>query len=744
MAKRYADIIIDILHQDLDKTFQYIIPEMLQDKIAIGTSVEVPFGKGNKLIKGFVINISNKPQIDPSKLKEIHKSSNEKVNIESQLIQLALWMSNQYSSTIISALKTVLPIHQKIKHKEEKRIHLVIDDTKCKELIESAKKKNHVAILRLMETLKEKSNLDYTYVTKNLKIPLATLKKLELNQIIEIISKENYRKPHNFNKNQSYTQPTIFQQKIIDEVVSDYYSEKFKTYLLHGVTGSGKTEVYMRIIEEVLNSGRQAIVLIPEISLTHQTVKRFYERFGEKVGVIHSKLSQGERYDQYVQAKNGAIQIMVGPRSALFAPFENLGIIIIDEEHETTYKSDTTPKYHSKEVAIKRAEISNASVVLGSATPSMESYTEALEGNYKLLELKERIDNRPLPTVSIVDMREELIQGNKSMLSESLRSSILDRLNKKEQIILFINRRGYSRFVSCRECGFVIKCDHCDVAFTYHNNGKLICHYCGKNISMPSTCPSCKSKYIKQFGTGTQKVEEYIQKEFPRARILRMDTDTTSKKDSYEQILTKFGDGRADILIGTQMVAKGHDFPNVTLVGVLAADLSLYMNDYRSSERTFSLLTQVAGRAGRGAIKGDVIIQTYSPEHFSIQNARMQDYNNFYNEEISYRRIMNYPPFTNIMVILLISEDENLVIKTSYELVNLIKNMLDSTNCDIIGPTPASISKMNNLFRQVIYIKAEEYNRLLEIKKKIEIINVENNKYNNMAMQFDFNPLFSY
>jgi primosomal protein N' (replication factor Y) len=420
-----------------------------------------------------------------------------------------------------------------------------------------------------------------------------------------------------------------------------------------------------------------------------------------------------------------------------------LGLIIIDEEHETTYKSETQPKYHAKEVAIKRAELANASVVLGSATPSLETYYEALKGTYKLIELNNRIDHKALPSVDIVDMRQELLEGNKSMLSDRLRTAIEDRLSKKEQIILFINRRGFARFVSCRNCGCALKCDHCDVAYTYHNTGQLVCHYCGKEINVPSICPECGSKHIRQFGIGTQKVEAYIQSEFKEAKILRMDMDTTSKKNSYEDILTKFSRQEADVLIGTQMVAKGHDFPNVTLVGILAADLSLYMNDFRSSERTFNLLTQVAGRAGRGKIPGEVVVQTYSPEHFSIECAKTQDYKKFYNEEIQYREFMNYPPYSNIMTLLMTSKNENELIRGSELIGKAIEFTLDPSSYEIIGPTAAAIGKINDVYRRILYIKSKEYDMLLKGKKQIETILNQYKQYNSINIQFDFNPLFT-
>lgn len=740
MSNYYADIIINISHQEVNKIFQYIIPEELKNKVEIGSPVMVPFGKGNKLIQGYIIDISTEAQISESKLKKIEKILENNTMIETNLIQLAFWMSKRYGSTIISALKTVLPIQQKVRNKESKtvKLNLSIEDTN--ELIVEFKKKNYIAMEKLLKELVKKPNIEQEFINKALKISNDTLRRMEKKGIITITNEQIIRRPYKFKKEKNQIEPTINQKRIIQSIIDDYSKGIRNTYLLHGITGSGKTEIYMRIIEYILNIGRQAIVLIPEIALSYQTMKSFYERFGSRVGVLHSKLSMGERYDQYKLAKEGKIDIMVGPRSALFSPFENIGVIIIDEEHETTYKSETHPKYNAKEVAMKRAELSNGSVILGSATPSLESYYNAINGSYKLLELKERIDKRQLPEVDIIDMRQELTEGNKTILSYKLRESIKLRLNNKEQIILFINRRGFSRFVSCRKCGFVIKCNHCDIAYTYHNSGQLICHYCGRTMYKPSKCPECGSKYIKEFGAGTQKVEAYISNEFKNAKILRMDADTTSRKHSYEKILTAFSNKEADILIGTQMVAKGHDFPNVTLVGVLAADLSLYMNNFRANERTFNLLTQVAGRAGRGKQKGEVIIQTYSPEHFSIKCAKNQNYKQFYKEEIQFREIMKYPPFTNILSIMLVSKNEDKLIKYSFDLAkNIQTNNL--FGYEVVGPASAPVAKLNDYYRKLIMIKSKDYNHLIKVKNQIETIVEEKVEYKDIIIQFDFNPM---
>ncbi len=487
-----------------------------------------------------------------------------------------------------------------------------------------------------------------------------------------------------------------------------------QTVLVHGVTGSGKTEVYIQLVEDVIARGEQAIILVPEISLTSQTVERFIRRFGEMVSVTHSRLSLGERLDQWKKALAGEIKIMIGPRSAIFTPFSSLGIIIIDEEHENTYKSETTPKYHTKEVAQKICELStnNCITILGSATPSVDTYFEAKKGTIKLIELKNRVNKTP-PTINIVDMRTELEEGNRSIFSRALLREIETNLNNKEQTILFLNRRGHSTFVSCRRCGEVLTCDNCSVSYTYHlNNSNLVCHYCGKQMKMPTNCPVCDSSFIRHFGAGTEKVETSILKLFPHARVLRMDLDTTSKKFSHERILKQFASGEADILIGTQMIAKGHDFPNVSLVGIVAADLSLNMGDYRSSEITYQLISQVAGRAGRAEILGRAIIQTYSPENFSITCASTGNFSAFYHAEISIRERLNYPPFSNIFVILFTGINEKNIIVLIYKLINIMKAYNKKDQFEILGPSPALISKINKQYRWKLLVKCVDEEKL--------------------------------
>ena len=495
------------------------------------------------------------------------------------------------------------------------------------------------------------------------------------------------------------------------------------TYLIHGITGSGKTEVYMEFISHVVGAGKQVIVLIPEISLTWQTVMRFYRRFGNRVSVLNSRMSAGERYDQYERARTGDIDMIIGPRSALFAPFERLGLIIIDEEHENSYKSELSPRYDAREAAAMRAKISGASLVLGSATPSLESYTKALKGEYRLLTLKERAKAQAsLPKAEVVDLREELKSGNRSIFSRRLKELIEDRLSKGEQTMLFINRRGYASFVSCRSCGEALKCPHCDVTLTLHRDGQMRCHYCGHTAPQPKRCPSCGSPYIAPFGTGTQKIEELAVKMFPQARVLRMDMDTTSKKGGHQEILSSFGRGEADILIGTQMIVKGHDFPKVTLVSALAADLSLYASDYRCSEETFALLTQAAGRAGRGDRLGTMVIQTYQPDHYSILTAAKQDYEAFYSQEMAFRRMLGYPPAMGLLTIQLQSPREDALAGAADMLFASLESLKEKGEeaPAFIGPVNAPIYKVNDIYRKILYIKHENYDILIQIRKMAE------------------------
>ena len=570
----------------------------------------------------------------------------------------------------------------------------------------------------------------------------ATLKSLQSQGIISIERESYYRNPVKLETiREAGKMLSEEQSRIREKVLGDFDQGIRKTYLVHGITGSGKTEVYLSLIEGMIKRGKQCIVLIPEIALTFQTLLRFYKRFGDRVSVMNSTLSAGEKYDQCERARRGELDVIIGPRSALFVPFPNLGMIVIDEEHEPSYKSETMPKYHARETAEYLASIKNASLVLGSATPSLESYYRAKEGRYELFTLNRRLTGGSLAPVSIVDLRQELRSGNRSIFSRKLQELMEERLQKKEQIMLFLNRRGYAGFVSCRSCGHVMKCPHCDVSLSQHLGGRLVCHYCGYETADPRKCPECGSPYILGFKAGTQQIEQQLHKRFPGIRVLRMDGDTTKKKDSYEKILTAFSEGEADVLVGTQMIVKGHDFPNVTLVGVLAADLSLNDSDYRAGERTFQLLTQAAGRAGRGSKPGEALIQTYRPEHYSIVRAAEQDYEAFYEEEILYRELGEYPPASHMLAVLITARQE----EEGEELARRLKESIDEQKKEIklIGPAKASIGKLNDLFRFVIYCKSSDYQVLIEIKDSMEAL-IQTMERRNETVQFDFDPMDSY
>ena len=648
---KYANVIVDISHSDLDRTFQYKIPETLQGRLMPGMPVRVPFGKSGRRLKGYVIETTDLPEYDEEKLKEVEAVEEKEVSIEGQLIRLALWMKETYGCTMIQALKTVLPARKKVKSRAVRVQQSELPD---------------------LQPPEERARLNAE------------------------------------------------QQSAVDGILQEL-REANRPSLIYGVTGSGKTEVYMELIAEMMREGKQAILLIPEISLTYQNLRRFYARFGEQVAVVNSRLSAGEKYDAFEKARRGQVSLMIGPRSALFTPFPNLGMILIDEEHEGAYISETSPRYHAVETAIARGRIEGAGVVLGNATPSMESFVHAMNREYAVFPLRHRAKaGSELPEVHVVDLRQEMQEGNKSIFSRALTEAMSDRLEKKEQIMLFLNRRGYAGFISCRSCGQAIKCPHCDVSLTSHRNGTLRCHHCGYQIPLPDRCPSCGSPYIAGFGIGTQRVESAVKKMFPEARVLRMDLDTTSKKDGHGKILSAFSSGQADILIGTQMIVKGHDFPNVTLMGILAADLSLYGDDFRSSERTFQLLTQAAGRAGRAGTKGEVFIQTYSPESYVILSAAKQDYIGFYKQEMVYRRMMHYPPAGEMMCIRISDPSEEKAARQADFLAEQIREEFRLEAPVVIGPADAAVAKVQDVYRKVIYVKHAERQVLLDIRAYAE------------------------
>ena len=735
----YANIIVDIFNEKLDKTFQYRIPEEMKEKLTLGMQVYVPFGKRN--IKGYVVELTDEPEFEVAKIKEIIGIVTDSVPIESQLIALAGWMKKNYGATMNHALKTVIPIKKKSNAVEHKSVRLKLTEIEAKSELAEFERKHQKARVRLLSALIENPQMDQSMITQKLNVSGAVIRALETMGIVEVVSERSYRNPVSHLDSKGYHLTLNEEQQSVVDVIERNLDQKIaKTYLIKGVTGSGKTEVYMELIAHMLAQGKQAIVLIPEIALTFQTVMRFYNRFGDRVSIMNSRLSAGERYDQMMRAKKGEIDVMIGPRSALFTPFPSLGLIVIDEEHEAAYKSEQVPRYHARETAIERASLEGASVVLGSATPSMEAFYRCELGEYTLLELKRRTAKAELPEVYTVDMREELQKGNRSILSDRLHELMEDRLKKKEQIILFLNRRGYAGFLSCRSCGYVVKCPHCDVSLSEHRGGRLICHYCGHEERMIKTCPSCGSPYIGGFRMGTQQVEDLVKKRFPQARVLRMDLDTTKNKDGHEKILSAFANEEADILIGTQMIVKGHDFPGVTLVGILAADMSLYGDDYRSGERTFQLLVQAAGRAGRGNLPGEVVIQTYSPEHYSIVNAAKQDYESFYEEEISYRRLMGYPPAAGLMAIYASGADEALLTKASGYLKDFAVRAAGEAPMAVIGPASPGIGKINDIYRKVIYLKSEDERILMAVKDRMEKYIEINRGFQSLKIQFDMNP----
>lgn len=738
---RYANVIVDISHEKVDRPFQYKIPERLMGKLSPGMCVEIPFGNGSRFRQGYVIEVTDKPEYAPEKQKEIAGIVQGGVSMQADQIRLAAWIRETYGSTMIAALKTVLPVRQERKQKEKKKIVRCLGAEETMALLGQAQRKHQTAKVRVLEQLCREEILPYELVSGKLNVSPATLRSLESQGVIRVEAESYYRNPVKLNAEAEEGKQLSEEQRAVrDQVLSDYDQGKNKTYLIHGITGSGKTEVYLAIIEGMIKRGKQCIVLIPEIALTYQTLLRFYKRFGDRVSVMNSSLSAGEKYDQCERARKGEIDVIIGPRSALFVPFENLGLVVIDEEHEGSYKSESMPRYHARETARYLADLKGASLVLGSATPSLEAYYLAQKGEYELFRLGSRLTGGSLARVYIADLRQELREGNRSIFSRKLKELMEERLAKKEQMILFLNRRGYAGFVSCRSCGLVMKCPHCDVSLSKHMGGKLVCHYCGYETREPEKCPECGSPYIMGFKAGTQQIEQNLYKTFPGIRVLRMDGDTTRQKGSYERILSAFAEGEADVLLGTQMIVKGHDFPNVTLVGVLAADLSLNENDYRAGERTFQLLTQAVGRAGRGSKPGEAVIQTYRPDHYSIQWAAKQDYNAFYEEEILYREMAQYPPVSHMLAVLVTTENR----EEGWKLIQQLSELAGKAQgVSVIGPSEASIGKINDCYRFVVYCKASEYANLIRVKDEMEkYLDAPGRRTENV--QFDFDPMDRY
>ena len=738
-----AEIIINRTAKRLNRTFDYKVPLELEELIMIGSTVLVPFGKSSTLEEGYVVGIKENTTYE---VKEIIKI---KHNLTEKQIELAKWMAKRYFCNVSDCIKQMLTPGTKSKKAEkniqDKTINAVylkkeIDEIQFDIEIGKIKSEKQKKILQFLKSNEGATVPEIELFTDGSR---AIVKTLEKNGYVEIIEKKIERNPLANKKIEKTENLTLTdeQQNAYNKVALDITTNSYEQFLLYGVTGSGKTEVYLQLIGKALEQNKTAIVLVPEISLTPQMIDRFIARFNkDEIAVLHSKLSIGERYDEWNKIKDGKAKIIIGARSAIFAPTEDIGIIIIDEEHDSSYKSEAVPKYDAKEIAKKIAKENNCPLVLGSATPDLVTYYKTQQGKITLLELTRRANNSKLPEVEIVDLKMELANGNRSMLSVKLHDEIEQKLKEHRQTILFLNRRGFSTFIMCRECGYTVKCKNCNISMTYHKTeNKLKCHYCGYEENVVTICPECHSDKIRYFGTGTQKLEQEINKIFPGASTIRMDIDTVTKKNSHEEILNKFKNENIDILIGTQMVVKGHHFPNVTLVGVIAADSSLNIDDYRANERTFQILTQVAGRAGREQLDGKVVIQTYNPDNFSIICAQKQDYEMFYNIEIALREQLKYPPFCDIILIGFNSLSEKELIDASSKIYNYLKTNLNGQEFNVLKPMPSPIDKIQNRYRWRIIIKGnmtEAANNVLNTCLR----KFYNSNYKSTRVTVDVNP----
>lgn len=717
-----AEVIIESNVKTLNRHFDYNIPKEMENNISIGSRVLIPFGRSKKLEEGFVTNIKESTEYEVKDIAKIEKQS-----LTTEKIILAKWMAKRYFSNVAECMKLMLKpgtttknFANRAKDKTALFASLVMSNEQTLDYINNNKIKSEKQQRILMYLIKNGQTLQSELIEKT-EASRAIVKTLEKNGFLKLQEQKVVRNPL-LNKNITRTknlQFTTEQQLAYSKIADSIERKEFKKYLLYGVTGSGKTEIYLQLIEKIVEQGKSAIMLVPEISLTPQMINRFIERFGKEIiSVLHSKLSVGERHDSWERIESGEARIVIGARSAIFAPVKNLGIIIIDEEHDSSYKSEMPPRYNAKEVATELAKYNKIPVLLGSATPDITTFYDAQKGNIELLKLTKRANNSNLPSVQVVDLKQELANGNRTMISVKLYKLIEENLKNKKQTILFLNRRGFSTFVMCRDCGYVAKCKNCNISLTYHKKEeKLKCHYCGYEEPLVNICPNCGSKKIRHFGTGTQKLELEINKIFPNASTIRMDIDTVTKKNSHEEILKKFNDEKIDILIGTQMIVKGHHFPDVTLVGVVSADGSLNIDDYRASERTFDLLVQVAGRAGRENLQGRVIIQTYNPDNYSIQYSKKQSYEEFYNVEIKLRKQLRYPPFCDIIMFGISGEIEEIVSKTANQLYATLHKKIqqEDISANILKPLPAPIDKIKNRYRWRIIIKAEVNDKLIEI-----------------------------
>ncbi len=713
MAYEYADVVVSITNKNVDGMFTYKVPEGLREKIQPGMRVLVPF-KNVKACEGYVARVTNDaPDFPPEKLRQITSLPDDYPFITGEMLELAAFMHKKYFTSLAQCLKCVVPAGVAGKKDLSRRVrHAALAPGVVLPLaaLPGGLTQTQRAVV---DFLAENGSTPISEIKAQLNISDAPIKTLVKKALIFTEDVEVRRDTVSVGATR-VTPPELnaAQSRAVNRITDKIATGDNKPVLLHGVTGSGKTEVYMRVIEAVLAAGKDAVMLVPEISLTPQVVGIFAARFGNKITVTHSRLSDGERYDQWRKVLHGDVSIIIGPRSAVFAPFKRLGVIIIDEEHENTYKSDLSPKYSTRDVALERGRLTGAQVILGSATPSIETYYDAQNGSLELIELPERI-NKMMPSVSVVDMRNELACGNRSIFSEPLQDAMRRTIANGKQMILFMNRRGHSTFVSCRRCGNVLKCDSCSVNYVYHiYENKLMCHYCGKKTETPENCPVCGSKFIKYFGLGTQKIEEEAARLLPGVATIRMDFDTTSGKHNHERLLGAFRDKRAQVLVGTQMIAKGLDFPDVSLVGIIAADISLNNGDFRSGETTYQLLSQVSGRAGRAGTQGEVYIQTYNPEHYAIRFAREHNYEQFYNHEITVRRQMQYPPFTHVFSVLFTSPDEKRIIVLLFKLLKIMQHYNRNNLFEMLGPTPAIIFKIKKQFRWKLLIKCAEEERL--------------------------------
>ncbi len=722
----YAEVIIDITNEAVDRAFTYRIPEGLD--LQPGDRVLVPFGRSGRKKDAYVVSILEETDLESSRIKEVCGKTEKAISVREELLRLALWMSVEYGTTRNQCLKTVLPVRSTVRKNSRREDPIESLLGNFSENPDSSPRNGFSGREREIVLNEEQKKAAATVIRAfracfdGSSCPAGALscQNPELSNSI-LTDGPSCPAGASSSRNPEFSNPALKGGPESPAGASPYQnsqqSNAVSRFLLHGITGSGKTEVYLEIMEAVLQAERQVIFLIPEISLAFQTVKRIASRFPGKVALLHSRMSAGERYEQYERCAGGSASILVGPRSAVFAPFPRLGLIIMDEEHEGAYKSETAPRYETRDVARMRAQLSGCPILYGSATPSLSIYAEAVSGNVCLLRLNRRAkEGSMLARTEIIDLRKEIRDGNRSVFSRRLHSLIEEKLGRKEQIMLFMNRRGFSSFVSCRSCGEAIRCPHCDISLTLHLDGTLRCHYCDYSLPLMKLCPSCGKPYLAPFGIGTEKLEELAKKEFPSATVLRMDADTTKNKGGYEKILGRFRAHQADILIGTQMIVKGHDFPDVTLVGLIAADMSLYAPDFRAQERTFQLITQAAGRAGRDRDGGNVIIQTYQPDHYAIRLSRTQNYELFFEKEYSFRQLLGYPPVEKLMTIQMSSGDEDFLTITAEQAVRSVSACCASHSAELIGPLCASVYKIKDIFRKIVYIKHPSHDIIIKLR----------------------------